>query len=545
MGKSFEAVAAPPTRVAPRVGRADLRRAWQDRFRAVTALLENEAFLIVLFAIYLVGVTRSMPTQVQSDTWMTLAYGREVVHHGLPSHDTLTIWAHGRNWVDQQWLGQIFYYGLYVFGGIRAVLAVNALALAAGTGLAVVAARRLGGSARAVTWLVLLSFVPIAWGSWTARVQCLVFPIFVGLLWLLAADSRRPSRRVFFALPLLVLWANVHGTAFLGAALIALRGATVLLERDRALRDRLPTAAVLLASPVLLLASPYGFDLVDYYHRLLLNPAFSHYVSEWAPTKFGIATAPFYLLALLAAWLAGRCASRLTRFEQGTLLITFVLALMAIRSVIWFMVSALVLVPAALDGVLDSRWGSPRYRYVNLALGAAAPVVCAVIVTGSFNHPSSWFTRDFPPAAGDRVAQIAARDSGARIFANERFADWLVLQHPSLAGRIAFDGRFELLTAKELQSIVYFRARIIGSQKVIRGYRLLVLYPSGASEEKVTNELLASPSRHAVYRDSRLAVISQPDERRAFTKRPGRPSRSAVSGGLSSAYHRGERASRR
>jgi hypothetical protein len=545
MGKSFEAVAAPPTRGAPRVGRADLRRAWQGRFRAVTARLEHEAFLIVLFAIYLVGVTRSMPTQIASDTWMTLAYGREVVHHGLPSHDTLTVWAHGRTWVDQQWLGQVFYYGLYALGGIRAVLAVNALALAAGTGLAVLAARRRGGSARAVTWLVLLSFVVIAWSSWTVRVQSLVFVLFVGLLWLLAEDSRRPSRRVFFALPLLVLWANVHGTAFLGAALIALRGATMLLERERALRDRLPTAAVLLASPVLLLASPYGFDLVDYYHRLLLNPAFSRYVTEWAPTRFGIATAPFFLLALLAAWLAGRCASRLTRFEQGTLLITFVLALMAVRSVIWFMLSALVLVPAALDGVLDSRWGSPRYRYVNLALGAAAPVVCAIVVVGSFNHSASWFTRDFPPAAADRVAQIAARDPGARIFANERFADWLVLQHPSLAGRIAFDGRFELLTAKELQRIVYFRARIIGSQKVIRGYRLLVLYPAKKSEAKVTNELLASPSRQAVYRDSRIAVISQPDERGAFTKRPVRPSRSAVSAAPSSAYHRGERASRR
>ena len=521
MGKFLEAAAAAPARVAPRDGRADLRRAWQDRFGAVTARFEHEAFLIVLFAIYLVGVTRSMPTQIASDTWMTLAYGREVVHHGLPSHDTLTIWAHGRTWVDQQWLGQIFYYWLYALGGIRAVLAVNALALAAGTGLAVLAARRRGGSARAVTWLVLLSFVVIAWSSWTVRVQSLVFVLFVGLLWLLAEDSRRPSRRVFFALPLLVLWANVHGTAFLGAALIALRGASMLLERDRALRDRLPTAAVLLASPVLLLASPYGLELVGYYHRLLLNPAFGHYVTEWAPTRFGIATAPFYLLALLAAWLAGRCASRLTRFEQGTLLITFVLALMAVRSVIWFMLSALVLLPAALDGVLDSRWGSPRYRYVNLALGAAAPVVCAIVVVSSFQHPARRFTRDFPPAAADRVAQIAARDPHARIFANERFADWLVLEHPSLAGRIAFDGRFELLTAKELQRIVYFRARIIGSQNVIRGYRLLVLYPAKKSEAKVTNELLASPSRHAVYRDGRIAVISQPDGRGLSPKGQG------------------------
>ena len=117
--------------------------------------------------------------------------------------------------------------------------------------------------------------------------------------------------------------------------------------------------------------------------------------------------------------------------------------------------------------------------------------------------------------------RASPRDPHARIFANERFADWLVLEHPSLAGRIAFDGRFELLTAKELQRIVYFRARIIGSQNVIRGYRLLVLYPAKKSEAKVTNELLASPSRHAVYRDGRIAVISQPDGRGLSPKGQG------------------------
>src|SRR5438094_631784 len=89
--------------------------------------------------------------------------------------------------------------------------------------------RRLGGSARSVTWLALLTLVVIAWSSWTVRVQSLVFVLFAALLWVLAADSRRPSRRVFLALPLLVLWANLHGTAFLGAALIVLRCASMLI----------------------------------------------------------------------------------------------------------------------------------------------------------------------------------------------------------------------------------------------------------------------------------------------------------------------------
>lgn len=526
---------------APPVGRgfgaaSRLRAPWGARIAAVSARTEHDAFLIVLFAIYLIGITRSMPSQVQSDTWMTLAYGREVAQHGLPTHDTLTLWAHGRTWIDQQWLGQLVYYGLYVLGGLRAVLAVNGLALGLGTGLALVAARKRGGSARSVTWIALLTLVVIAWSSWTVRVQALSVPVFVLMLWLLAADSRRPSNRVFTALPLLVLWANIHGTAFLGAALIALRGATVVLEREPPLRKRLPKAVALIASPVLLLASPYGLSLIGYYHHLLLNPAFSRYVTEWAPTRFGIATAPFYLLALFAAWLAGRCAPRLTRYEQAALFVTLVLAYMAVRSVMWFMVAALVLLPVALDGVLVSKWGSPRYRYLNALLGAGAVVACLVLVVSAFARPASALTRDFPAAAGDRVAQLAAREPRARIFANERFADWLVLEHPSLAGRIAFDGRFELLTSRQLARVVGFRQRTVGGLDVTRGYRLLVLWPSPLSEQRVTKTVLGLPNRHVVYRDKRIAVISQPVSAVGFAKRPVAPSRSGVLSGAPRAY---------
>jgi hypothetical protein len=353
-----------------------------------------------------------------------------------------------------------------------------------------------------------LTFIVIAWTSWTARVQGLAFAPFVGVLWLLAADSRHPSRRVYWALPLLVLWANIHGTAFLGAGLLALRGALVLVQREGAVRDRLLKAAVLISSPLLLLASPYGFQLIGYYHSLLLNPAFARYVTEWWPTTFGLATAPFFLAALLAAWLAGRCPARLTRFDQGALLLMFVLALRANRSVVWFMLAALVLLPKALDGVLASGWDRSRYRRVNMLMAGAAPIVCAVAVAVSFAQPSRSFTGAFPPAAADRVAQIAAREPHARIFANERFADWLVFEHPELAGRIAFDGRFELLKTRELKRIVDFRA-LIGSASVVRGYRILVLYPSRLSDGKALSALLETRARHVAYRDRNIAVITQ------------------------------------
>jgi hypothetical protein len=471
------------------------------------ARADHEAFLVVIAALYLIALTWDVPSQLASDTWMTLAYGHQVVHNGLPHHDTLTIWAHGRTWVDQQWLGQILFYGAYALGGLRAAIALHVAAVGTAFVLALTAARRLGGSTRSVTWLAVLGMLPIAWSSWTLRVQSLVFPLFVALLWLLAADSRRPSRRVLLALPLVAVWANLHGTAFVAAGLVALRGGTILLERARPLRERLPLAAALLASPLLLLASPYALGLPGYYHRLLLNPGFGKYVTEWAPTKLAIGTAPFYVLALLAVWLAGRCRDRMTLFDQGALLLTLVLAFLAIRSVVWFMLAGLVLLPAALDGILASHWAKPRSRLVNRLMVLPAVGACAWLAASALAHPHGWYTRDFPAAASKAVARVTQRDPGLRVFANERYADWLVLEDPGVAGRLAFDGRFELLRTDQLKRIVEFRARTEGATSVLRGYGLYVLDP--ASERKVAKRLLQSPSRYVVYGDGHVIVIRQ------------------------------------
>ena len=506
------AVSAPVTGASgAAIGLARGGAAARARAAALADWFGREAFLVVLFAIYVVGLTWNLPSHLASDTWMTFAFGREIVDHGLPHHDALTVWAHGRTWTDQQWLGQLIFYGSYAFAGIRGAIALQTLALTSAMALGIFAARRHGGSTRSVTWIVLAASLVVAWGSWTLRVQSLVFPLFVALLWLLAEDSRRPSRRVLLALPIVVVWGNLHGTAFLAAGLVALRGLSILLERDRPLRARLPIAGVLTASPVLLLASPYGFSLVEYYRTLLLNPAFGRYVTEWAPTKLALGTVPFYALALLGVWLAGRCRSRLTLFEQSALLVTLVLALLAIRSVVWFVLVAVVLLPVALDGVLSSHWDNPRYRYVNRLLALPAPLVCAWVVGAAFAHPAPWYTRDFPAGASDAVAKVAAANPGLRIFANERYADWLVLDHPELRGRIAFDGRFELLTASQLKQIVELRLRIEGSRGITRGYGLLVLDP--VTEKKVADAFVAAHSGRVLWRNHAIVISRAPGGR--------------------------------
>jgi hypothetical protein len=76
------------------------------------------------------------------------------------------------------------------------------------------------------------------------------------------------------------------------------------------------------------------------------------------------------------------------------------------------------------------------------------------------------------------VARVAAGEPHLSIFANERYADWLLFEHPSLEGRLAYDARFELLSNSQLTRIAEFRLEQgIAWLRAARGYRILVLDP--------------------------------------------------------------------
>ena len=89
-----------------------------DVAAANAALLGALAFWILLLVF-------AMPQELVQDSWLTLLSGREVVQHGLPHADHLTIWTDGRAWIDQQWLAQSFFYAVFVAGGVRLVLLVH------------------------------------------------------------------------------------------------------------------------------------------------------------------------------------------------------------------------------------------------------------------------------------------------------------------------------------------------------------------------------------------------------------------------------------
>jgi hypothetical protein len=486
------------------------------------ALREGE--LIIVLALYVAALVRLTPFELVQDSWLTLVSGQEIANHGLPAHDTLTVLSHGVRWIDQQWLAHLVYYGLFALGGIKAVVLLHVMAVVAAFGLAMFAARSLGASPRAVFWTATASIFVAPW-AWQLRAQSLAYLPFVAVVWLIARDSHRPSREVFLVFPILILWANLHGSVVIGVGLVMLQGLVFAFQQLTAKARRqwwLARSAALVALPPLcLIASPYGLALVGYYRMMLIHPVFAPYVGEWRPPTFQSAAIPFFVLALAAVWLVGRSGRRLTGFEKLAVVATILGGLLAIRSIVWFALAALVLVPRCLDAVFPSlarapRPGRPLRVLTSIAL-AALPLMLLALVF----RPASVHEQRFSQRAADTVASIARRDPSVKAIASERYADWLLWKVPALRGRLAFDVRFELNTASQMAEINDLHSRVgLGWQRLARGYRLIVL--DRELDKQIEPALVRRTGARTVFADDSVLVLWIAPARLSRTCAPGR-----------------------
>lgn len=409
------------------------------------ALLEQEALPIVVGATWILLLLIELPLLLVQDTWLSLVDGRFVARHWLPRHDTLTLWTLGHRWTDQQWGAHLLLYGLMRAGGLPIVLVFGVACVAAALTIVCATARTLGASARSAAIGVALPVLAAPWLI-QVRAQSMALPFFAAVLALLALDVRRPGRRVLLVLPLLVVWANLHGSVTLGAGLAFLYG--FWLARRHAARG----LVLAIGSALSVFVSPYGFRLAAYYRLMLVHPPFAKYVVEWQPPSFGVYTAAFFVSALVAAVLFGAHRRVLTSFEQSALPLLLLSALLAVRSAVWFELALAIALPRLIDAAWPSRVElTAATRRINFALATGALALVVVVGAAELARGSAWLERAEPPAAAAAVAQAAGAHGW--VLADEPHADWLLWQEPSLTGRVAYDVRFELFDARQLTQI--------------------------------------------------------------------------------------------
>jgi len=471
----------------------------------IRRIAEEEYILVVLLAGFgLIFMLIFPPALVVNDSWLNLMAGREVVENGLPSRDEITVYGLGATWTDQQWLAQLFIYGVYSLGGFALLSLAAATFVVTAFSIAAAAARQLGAGARAI-WVMFLPVLVAAPWAWSIRAQMLALPLYTGLLWLLASEARRPTRRIWLALPILVIWANVHGSVALGALLVMLLAAYELIRSRGAawIRD----VALLVLAPLAVLATPYGpIETIRYYHLLLVDPPFAGRVTEWRWAAPATNTMLFYALAGIAIVLVILGRRRLTVFDFAVLGLTFVGGVSAIRGIVWFALACMVFVPVAIGHKLEAkRRGEPRRR-LNVGIAVGLSVASIAVAVSLFARDDTWFEEFWPR---DAVAAVRSEvEPGDRVFAPDRFSDWMLFRIPELRGRVSYDVRFELYDREFFDELSEYAGESTPDWKSFAdGYRIVIVDETRKSH---TSDFLDEPGARVLYRDDEITVIARP-----------------------------------
>jgi hypothetical protein len=472
--------------------------------RAIDRAIPNPLLALPLLLLAL-GLLFEAAGRITGDTWFDLVSGRDIVQHGLPHSDRLMAFTAGHPWQDQQWLAHLASYGFYTVGGLPLVYLADCVLLTGGLFIAISASRSLGGTPM---WIAALATpVLLIQVLSTARAQSFAMPLFALLLWLLARDARKPDRRILLVIPLLALWANLHGSVLLGCALLLLRclvaiGIALRHRRLADLRRPLALSCIAIAAPF---ASPYGPALFQYYKGTATNGAFHEYVTEWAGTTLR-AWPAFFVFAAVALVAVLRPEIKLRLFDSLCLVALVLAGLDTVRNIVWLPLAVVVLLPSGLAAWSPESTVRSRLRPILTTLTLAGAIGVGVLAAGL---SSSKLIHPWPTAEAAVIAKRAAADPSLRILSDPGYADWLEWTYPSLRGRIAFDIRFELLGGRGLKQVVHMQQAAGPTwNKPFRGYRL-TLWSKSANPELV-GSLLAQPGARLISHHDDVYAILRP-----------------------------------
>jgi hypothetical protein len=489
--------------------------------RAPTGSLERARDWVEARALFIVGVSAvlvlgfaGIPSHFSQDGWLALIAGRLIAAHGIPQHDYFTQMAHGVRWVDQQWLAQLLMYELQRLGGMQLLTVAYVLLTGAAFAGAIAMARDLGGED-----LHVLAILPPGAFFYLAtavsiRTQGFAYPLFIATLYLLASDIRsdQPRDRTWFAFPILILWANLHGSVTLGIGLAMIYG-LALLARNFSAGGVAHTfsaraLAFIVLTPLTLFATPYGTGIVHYYRVTLANPEFGRLVSEWKPvTSTMLLAVPLFILIAVTAYVVLRRWRRTPLFDLLVLAMLAAAAIDAVRNITWFGLAVVVLVPSAITRLKGGHPAPLRKARINRVFAITMIALTALSAAVILTRPTSWFTSTYPTKAIPTLDRLLARDPGAKIFADVHYADWLIWEQPQrFSGRVAYDTSLELLTSSQLRAIGALD--LPGHRPtpaLLRPYAIWVLDPVNKAGDRA---LLSGRGVRVVLRTKRVLIAT-------------------------------------
>jgi hypothetical protein len=438
------------------------------------------------------------PSQLfrDSDSGWHIRTGQWILaHRSLPPSDLFSFSKAAEPWFAWEWLSDTLLGGLDRMGGLAAIAGFLSLIVALCTWLWCRLSFAAGGDFF-LTALFAAPMVTTASLHWLARPHVLSWVFLLGtLLYAERCSVQLPRSRAAGLLTVAfvsALWANIHGSFFLGTAIALIYAVghlaeDILWSRTGSSKWRwfLLCAAASVAGS---LANPYGWKLHAHIFGYLTDNELTSRIAEFQSFNFHDKDAAQVVLVMAIAALGGVLA--LGQRKVAHFLLSVLLLVAALRSARVIPLVALLLLPLANGAIrtaLDRASGlAPRLRRLldtvlresnglrrwDRELSGAAFLVCVALLSAlllsrpAFSGAIQFPADRFPVAASAAVAGLPA---SARILSSDSFGGYLIYRFDG-ARKVFFDGRSDFYGSDFMKQYMVLSTARPGWKDLVRRY---------------------------------------------------------------------------
>lgn len=488
------------------------RPAWTSR-----SMSRELAFALIAAAAVFASVLWLPVILRDPDTFWHITTGRWILsHHAVPVLDTFSYSAAGQPWMAQEWLSEVLLALAYDWAGWNGLMILTAAAAAATIGLfAFYVARR--ARADIATMLTLLA---IACGgpSLLSRPHLIALPLVA--LWTIGLVTARANARApsLIMLPIMTLWANLHGGFMIGLALTAALGTEAFFDPAQNRRNAARGWGTFFAGAAIAAAiTPMGIKTLLFPFRLM-SMRNLYQIQEWKPTDFshmsGITVA-----VLVALYIGLTGGVRLPRFR--VLLVTGLVfsTMQHVRNVQLFGIIVPLLIVDSL-GRIDALRTPLKFSLPVRALAAFGGGVAILSVAFRVGFPLKRIDEGAFAAAA--LASVPADLRAKPVLNDYGFGGFLIFEgvKPFIDGRADLYGDAFLDT---YLSIVHSKGDLLDGVLCRYGVEWTMFGP-----DTVVPALMdRTPGWHRIYSD-KVAVIHVRDDQSGRPVCPASASKAAM-----------------
>jgi hypothetical protein len=395
---------------------------------------------------------------LDGDTGWHIRVGEYILENGrVPTTDLFSFSKPGAPWFAWEWLSDVLYAGLFHIFGLKGVVLLAGLMIAATFALLL----------RYMLWRGANTFVALlctllALGAssihFHARPHVVTLLFLVIGIWMLESDRCHTSPRVWLLVPLVALWTNLHGgfLAFIACLGLLVAGTVVetWISEKRTWQVPLRYAGLAAACAAASLVNPYGYKLhvhiaeylrSDFIHDAVLefqSPSFrSETMLQFEILLFvGLVSAGFLVQRkqlVPALWVGYFAHMALSSVRHVPLYAVVISPIVALQVSEWWSRAAGVSARNSALSILDQISTDLRAGFARTTVWVAAFVLLLALVNQPMRWPDDFGEVNFPVKM---IGQNAELIRSSRVFTADQWGDYLIYKfYPRQ--RVFTDGR--------------------------------------------------------------------------------------------------------